>query len=326
MAGIPVIIDTDMSSDVGDATALAHAAAMHNAGIIDILAVVVSTSNTKAPGAVDALLTYFGISTNQTTGVKIGCWKGAAFDPDPHPAWTAAMYDGFSHPNTGLASTVSDGKDVFRQVLAARSTNDVHMIALGPLNAVAELMNSSADGHSALTGSQLVAAKCAVMYLMGGKFNYTAPHVALTSGITFLHETGTYPKGVEWNIQQAYAEAADVATNWPTDMYWFPFEEGNSFVSGNTISSAYANGTILYEAMEAAGYLAGREAWDNLPLLALQYRDWFMYFTGTLTLNAGANGETKLTSGTASKHYVARKKRSDVAMQSVINHHIESAA
>lgn len=325
MAGIPVIIDTDFSSDVGDATALAQAAAMHNAGIIEILAVVVSTSNTKAPAAVDALLTYYGLDTNQTTGVKIGCWKGAAFDPDPHPEWTDIMYT-YPHPNTGLASTVADGLDVFREVLAARTTNDVHFIALGPLNAVAELLNSTADGYSALSGSALVTASVAKLYLMGGKFNYTPAHVALTSGITFLHETGTYPKGVEWNILQDYTAAADVATNWPTDVYWFPFEEGNSFVSGDTIASVYANDTLMYDTMEAAGYLAGREAWDNLPLLALQYRDWFLYFTGTLTLNAGANGETKLTSGTGSKHYVARKKRSDALMKSTINHHVESAA
>jgi hypothetical protein len=192
---VPLIFDTDFSSDVDDLGDIALACAMHKLGAVDLLCVSCDTSADKSPGAIAATLKWWGVTSPQ-----IGTWKGGAFDPgsSTNKQWRDYIYDNYDRNGVGLASTVEDGTTTMRRALASRQRKDAVIITTGPLNAMQALMNSPADSVSPLTGMQLLSAKCKVMYAV----------------------VGIFPSGTEWNAVEHPTSASDVAANWPTPIVW----------------------------------------------------------------------------------------------------------
>lgn len=292
---LPIILDTDFSADVGDLGAVAVACALHKLNYIDLKAVIVCTSNTKSPGAVDAVLNYWGLSGT----VPVGCWKGTSFDPSSG-TWPGYIYDNYTHPTvTGLASTVQDGKTLMRTVLAARNGADVTIVAVGPLNAVQELMNSTSDGASALSGSDLISASVHNLYVMGGKYP----------------TTGT----AEWNFEQHPTSANDVCDNWPTTIYFCGNEVGSGVLNGTTLASVKSSGNLLRAAYDDAGYASGRTAWDEMTIIAAARRNSAFTLTrGTNAVNS-STGVNTFTASTSGPHYYLTKVQADNVYQTFLD-------
>lgn len=291
-----VLYDCDFSADVGDLGALALLAAYHRLGHVNIIGAMCCVSAAKTPGAIDATLRWWGVN-----GIPVGTWKGAAFDPDgSNGGWRNYLYDNYTR-TVGLASTVPDAKTEQRRILAAQPDGSVTMIAVGPLNTVNELLTSTADAHSALTGSQLVAAKVRDLWIMGGRY-----------------PTNATP---EWNLQQAPADAANVASNWPTPIYWVGYEVGGTFtVGGSPVFSGKATNDLMRQGYANASFGAsGREAWDEMTVMACAQRaSDFTLTRGTNAVNAstGANTFTPSASG---NHYYVMKAQADSWYQARIN-------
>lgn len=279
---LPVVYITDMSADEGDANATAGGCVLHRLGCIQILAIACSTSNTKAPGCIAALLKFYGV-----TGVQLGTWKGAAFDPEGE-LWAAAVYDAFPRDpdgvTVGLASTVADADTVLAAVLAARTAADVHIIELGPLNVTSQLL----DDHPALC-----ATKVARLHVMGGKYPTNAGDA-------------------EWNFLQDPAAAANVAANWPTEIGYQGFEVGEQIIVGlNHASKTSAH--PLYVAADVGGSLvSGRPAWDDFTVLdALfgpEYGD-VIRVRGSNSVNASTGKNTFTPSAAGKDYYVIKGRR-----------------
>lgn len=234
-----IFISQDFTEDVGDLTALYCAGALHNKGAVNLLGVSCGTSYPKGPGAISACLTYLGID------VPIGTWKGASMLPLGQP-WVEGLYDGFDRNGVGLADTVEDSMITMRRALA-ESEGRVILFELGPINAIAALLQTPADSISSLTGSELVAAKCKYLSAMGGTHNGSG----------------------EWNWIQDPASADYVFRNWPTDVpiIFFPHNVGEAVTVGSQIQTR-TEGDILRFGQFLHGSTSGQDGWDETTIIA----------------------------------------------------------
>ena len=173
-AGPPtkLIIDTDIGGggckDVDDvgAVCLAHAAA--DAGLVELLAIVVNTAPPLCPAVVSVLNHYYG-----RDDVPIGSYKGSDLAPtlpdgrpDTHP-YVPYIVENFPSPIRN-ASQVPSSVDVYRSVLAAQPQRSVTISSIGLMTNLRALLVSPPDRHSPLRGYELVAQKVRLLAVMGG--------------------------------------------------------------------------------------------------------------------------------------------------------------
>lgn len=286
---VPLILDTDFSADVGDLRVLAMACALHKQKAIQLLAVSCCTSADKAPGAISATLKWWGVEA------PIGALK-TTFDPGiaQNKTWPGHIYDTYDRNGVGLTATVENCVTTMRRALASRPSKDCVILAVGPMKAMAALMNSSADGVSGLTGQQLIAAKCKSLYIMGGQF----------------------PSGTEWNAQQAPADIADVATNWPTPIYFNGGEIGGSVYVAGPLASKPSN-DLMRTAHE--NYPGSDLAWDEMALMAAVFGNAnYGTVRGTASFNT-TTGATTWTNSSSGNHYYLTKSRADRFYQQIVN-------
>lgn len=296
----PVIIDTDFATDVGDLGAIGTACALHRLGRLNILGITCGTSIDKGPGGIDAVCTYFNVSPYPS----ISTWKGASFLGTAQ-TWTSYLYDNYSHPNGGLASTWPNGTSEMRRLLASRSSADVVIIALGPLNTMSALLQSTADGYSALSGSALIAAKCKTLYVMGGYYPTSA--------------------SIEWNFQQDPTSANYVVANWPTPIVFHGFAVGNTVKNGVTLATNKPVGNLLRATYNASTYTAGREAWDDLTVLSVaNLNAGFTLTRGTNSVNASTGVNTFTANASSGSHYYVTKTATDAMLQAQLNSLLEA--
>ncbi|NBW19053.1 MAG: hypothetical protein EBR82_64865, partial [Caulobacteraceae bacterium] len=279
---IPLILDTDFSSDVDDLGDVALACAMHKLGVVNLLCVSCDTSADKSPGAISATMKWWGV-----TSPTIGTWKGSTFDPgvSQNKAWRDYIYDTYDRNGVGLASTVEDGNTTMRRALAARQRRDAVIITTGPLNAMQALMNSTADSVSSMTGMELLAAKCKVMYAV----------------------VGIFPTGTEWNAQQHPASANDVAANWPTPIVWTGIEIGNTVLSGGPLTAKAADDLMRNGFSYVPASNSTRPAWGQLGIMAAaQANADFGMVRGTAAFNASTGANTWTNSSTGNHYYLTK--------------------
>lgn len=285
---LPLIVDTDLSSDVDDAADLKAAALLHNLGLVELLGVNVTTSFNYGPGAADAILAYMGLSDR--TAIPIGALKNATLDPLSDCNGTGPyqyVYNNFPR-SVGLASTVQDAVTNYRTLLAARSEADVTIVALGFSRALHQLLLSPADGISGLTGAQLVAAKVQRLVYVAGWFP--------TSGNT-----------VDFNLSQDPASGAYLAANWPTPLEWFGEENGQGVLCGTSIQTALTSADPVREIYRIAGVPAqGRPAWGTAVFHYLLNRHMYRLIQGTNAVNSSTGVNTFTTGGTGTQFYVSR--------------------
>lgn len=280
-----VIIDADYSTDVGDFGGVAIACAAHRLGWIDVIGFIANASYAYTPGAISAQAQWWGLS-----GQTYGAWKGYTIDGSaPTLDWIKAIYDNFPH-SVGLADTITDSTVAYRTMLAGCADGSVEIVGLGYTNTLAALLNSEADGISALNGHDLIAAKVKALWLMGGQ----------------------YPSGpAEWNfkggataVSAICAASNDICTNWPSPIRFVGFELGD-FTAGGTFGRPVTD--MVSKAYTVAGHTSGRTAWDEQAVLAcVQDGADFAYVRGSQTVNTTTGGNTWTNSPTGKDAYLTR--------------------
>lgn len=279
---VPLILDTDFSSDVDDLGDVALACALHKTGMVDLLCVSCDTSADKSPGAIAATLKWWGV-----TSPPIGTWKGGTFDPgiSNNKQWRDYIYDNYDRNGVGLASTVEDGTTTMRRSLAARTRKDAVVLTTGPLNAMQALMNSPADSVSGLTGMELLAAKCKALYAV----------------------VGIFPTGTEWNAVQHPTSANDVAANWPTPIVWVGIELGNTVKTGGPLTAKASTDLMRQGYSYSPAVNSMREAWGQLGIMAAaQSNADFGMVRGTAAFNASTGANTWTNSATGNHYYLTK--------------------
>jgi hypothetical protein len=169
-----IIIDTDMGFDVDDVGAVCLGNALQMQGKAEILAVVHNTGCELGIGGVSAMNHFYG-----NDNITLGAWKGQfGKNCEKH-------YDGTSGQDQYLAtvirktggpiknaSMVMSGTDAYRKELAAAPDGSVNVASIGMPTNLRDLLNTTADEYSPLTGFDLISKKVGKIVFMDGGYNF----------------------------------------------------------------------------------------------------------------------------------------------------------
>lgn len=284
----PVIIDTDWWTDVDDAVAIRVALEAERSGLIDIMACTINTALDKGPGSLDAMLYDAG-----RFGVPIGSHK-TYVPTGSAPSYQSNMYDGKPH-DLGPLVSVPTGVSVLRHTLASGSNGSVDIISIGYLTNLQELLLSTADAASPLTGIELVTQKVKHLWIMGG----------------------SWPNGAENNFNRdtvAAGAAASVISSWPTPITFMGFEVSNTVRTGGNLTSEVSSTDILRIALSDHGSSGGRFSWDpmmmRLAAIGTLTDAGYTAVYGTASVNA-VTGVNSFIENNNGKHRYVVKAKSD---------------
>ncbi|WP_425397553.1 nucleoside hydrolase [Aeoliella sp.] len=245
---VKVIFDTDIASDVDDVGSLAMLHALADRGEVEILACTISSNNPWSAACVDAINTWYG-----RPDIPIGRVEkfvaGLAKDQNPGSRYTEAIAKEFSH-DLADNDSVPLAVDVYRQVLAEQPDDNVTIVSVGFLTNLAELLDSTADEHSPLTGKELIEKKVKLWVCMGGVF-----------------PKGQFGKGIgEYNLRVTPDATERAINHWPTPVVFTGYEIGKRVMTGAGLERADADNPIRRGYQRYNG-LGDRNSWDQTAVL-----------------------------------------------------------
>jgi inosine-uridine nucleoside N-ribohydrolase len=249
-SGPPIILDTDIATDVDDAGALAVLHALAGQGEARILAVMSCNRNQWSVPAIDVINTYYGRSDVPVGATRTG--------PDDE-RW---YHDVVSRFPRGLASGghVPEAVSLYRRILAAQPVNSVTIVTIGWLTNVADLLSSGPDGHSALTGKELALARVKELVAMGGVW------------------PNTQGQG-DYNFGMDRSAAHKVINNWPGPIM-FTGLGVDVMTGGRLMAEGPTNNPVrtFYGGFLKANKATQRSSWDQIAVL-YAVRGLSNYFT-----------------------------------------------
>jgi len=282
-APVPIILDTDIMSDVDDAGAIAILHAMANRHEANILAIGVCVKNPWSPLCVDAMNTWFG-----RPEIPVGVVKGAGKDGKSRYAQQIA--EEFPHALKS-ALDAPDATVLYRQILAKQPDKSVVMVSIGLLTNLQNLLKSGPDQYSPLGGVDLVKQKVKAYVCMGGKF----------------------PEGKEYNLIADGPAAAYTIANWPTPIVFSDWELGNKIMSGAALKSTPA-GSPVRRAYELYNGLKNRQSWDLTAVLyAVRGLNggladyWDLHTAGHIVVNQDGSNSWDDSAPTGQHSYLVEK-------------------
>ena len=285
---IPIIFDTDIGNDVDDVLALGMIHSLQTRGECELLAVTITKDHNQCAAFVDAVNTFYGRGD-----VAIGvCHSGITTQQSKFTvlaAEKAGRADRYPHDLRG-GKQAPDAVSVLRQALASQDDNSVVIAQVGFSTNLAELLKSSADDISSLSGVELVRKKVRLLSVMAGAF---AP----------IKGKDHY----EYNVLKDIPAAQALANNWPGAIVYSGFEIGLAATyPATSIDRDYEY--VSHHPLKEAYYLYdppphNRPTWDLTSVLYAVYPN-AEYFdvspTGTVTV--GAKGLTKFAVSEIGRH------------------------
>jgi len=304
--GVPVILDTDLGIDVDDAGALAVLHALADKGEARILATVANVNDPYAPGALDAINTYYGRpnipvgrNARRQYSVATPWWR----DHDPHFVRDLAT----QFPNNTSTGNLKTAVSVYRKALAEQPDGSVTIISVGFMQNLADLMASGSDSYSNLSGTALIRRKVKRLVVMGGTYPGSDRDLYLKGG----RDISPSP-------------AIRVIDGWPTTIV---FTAGN-VCGGISTGQTLARKTPRANPVRAAYTLffnkegVGRDSWDLCSVLyavrGLSHSSDGTYFAESetnrhLTLNMNGRSEWRTPSDPRHKRLVRVMSSSTIA-------------
>lgn len=287
-AGVPVVLDTDCNTDVGDAGCLAAYHALADAGELSPEAVTVSVSHQTPPACVSAVNTFYGRGN-----APVGRYDGTPPVSDVAHGWVPYVAQHYPHdPGPFLPATA-----VLRQTLAAAQDGSAVLVSVGSLANLDALLRSAGDSTDARDGTALAAAKVRQLCVMGGHFPVG---------------------GTEWNFALAPWATDYVLRNWPTEIVLHGFEVGVGILAGS-VFAGMPDPHPIKDAYAVGGYPGGRDCWDELTLLQAVRGcgGGWAEFRGTCAADPQTGANT-FTHGPGN-HWYAVKMRPDAEYAKAVN-------
>jgi hypothetical protein len=171
-----LIVDTDMGFDVDDVGAVCLANSLMMNGLVDVIAMVHDTGCKLGIGGVSAMNHFYGHDN-----ITLGAWKGKyGSNCDKH-------YEGTSGQNQYLSTIINNAKDAgpvknydqvmlgtdaYRKALAGSPNSSVNIASIGMPTNLRDLLNTTADKYSSMSGYDLVQAKVNKIVFMDGGYNF----------------------------------------------------------------------------------------------------------------------------------------------------------
>jgi hypothetical protein len=157
---VKIILDTDFGDDGDDLAALAVLHHLTDIGEVELLAVGQSNSRWDAPGAIDVINTYYG-----RPNIPIGQVDHKTHEGDQYSSFLVKNYD-FDLDLNNVPSAV----EVYRRALAASPDKSVIFVVVGFKSNMRDLLKSTPDDISPLSGIELVKQKVILVSDMGGRY------------------------------------------------------------------------------------------------------------------------------------------------------------
>ena len=238
-AGIPIILDTDIGTDIDDAGALAMLHGLASRGEARILAVMSCNRSRWSAPAIDVINTHYG-----RPDIPIGSSRTG---PDDEK-WYHDAVPAFPH-RLATGADAPEAVSLYRKILAAQPDHSVTIVTIGWLTNMAGLLNSGPDSHSALTGPQLIAAKVNRLVAMGG---------------IWPNNRG---EG-EYNFTMDRKSAHQVLQNWPTPIMFTGLGR-DVMTGGRLMATAPADNPVraFYGSFLKANKATERSSWDQIAVL-----------------------------------------------------------
>lgn len=182
-----VIFDTDIGSSADDLFALEMLYRYEEQSLCRLLGVVVDREGTECAACADVMNTYFGHGNLPIGLVRNGIKNPAVWidygnlpnhtNPDGSLMFARTVND---------YSTLPDGWQLYRRLLAAQPDHSVSIVSVGFVTCLAQLLQSGTDEYSPLTGVELVRQKVKCLYIMAGIFDVAdEPDFNFSQGIEF---------------------------------------------------------------------------------------------------------------------------------------------
>ena len=237
-----VILDADLDSDVDDVQALAMLHTYRQAGQVDLLGVVVTSDDAYSFACADAINTFYG-----GPGLPIGFLTNQD-SLRSFSKYTRQLAQEFPHAITRLDQT-TESATLYRKLLAESPDSSVVLVTIGHLTSLQNLLQSSPDAISSLTGQELVKKKVQRWLCMGGQ----------------------YPAGKEANFYRPDPQSTVYCLDvWEQEGGFCGGEVGKEILTGGTyLRSQLPQDNPVYRAYELYNNFAGRPAWDQVAVLLL---------------------------------------------------------
>lgn len=284
-----VIFDTDVGNDVDDALAMAMLHALASRGECQLLAVTLTKDSPFAVAFTDLINTFYGRSEIPIGRVK----NGKTPEPGKFLQGVTEARDASGallYPRRLAAdAVVPEAVALLRKTLAAQPDGSVVLIQVGFFSNFARLLESPADEFSPLTGRELILRKVKLLSAMAGRFNDK--------------------KGREYNVFIDTPASQKLCNDWPTPIYFSPWELGESMkfpaisIERDFNWVAHHPVTDAYRAYMKFPY--DRQTWDLTSVLFAVRQDRG-YFTVSEPCRISVNekGQTLLNVDPQGKHYI----------------------
>ncbi len=293
---VPVIFDSDMGPDYDDVGAIALLHAFADSGYINILATVASTKYEGVGAVFNVLNTYF-----RRPDLLIGVPKLKALELKDSQHWTDTLFLNYPHKikkNDEVLSAI----EVYRKSLASQPDGSVIIITVGFLTNLADLIQSSPDKYSKLTGKELVRKKVKQLVCMAGSF----------------------PAGNEFNVRMDAASSKNVFENWETPILFSGVEIGMKIKTGlPLVNDLSIKNSPVKDAFRICIPLsqqdsAGRMSWDETAvLIAVKgYKPWWNIQTGKIKI--AEDGSNTWEKGDSPHSYLI-ESQSPIIVRELIN-------
>ena len=225
-----VFLDTDIGPDCDDAGALQVLHTLCTEGCAQLLGITHCTSNPHGLPAVSVINRYNGRE------VPLGTTRREGFLANGDK-YNKALDEQFDHEFKD-GHMQRDAREVFKEVLTAQDDQSVTVIAIGPLNNIADYI-STEDGIA------LVRNKVCQLVCMAGHFDSLEP---------------------EWNIEMDMPSARYVLEKWPTPIVFCGWEAGSHVMTGAALEGKAGHPVREAYRLYTNGSMR-RQSWDLLTVL-----------------------------------------------------------
>ncbi|ELP35587.1 nucleoside hydrolase [Rhodopirellula baltica] len=209
---VQLIFDTDLGNDVDDALAMGVIHALQSRGECELLAVTITKDHELAAPFADVINTFYGRGD-----IPIGVCRSDVTNGEGRFNGLAAIQDNgkdrYPH-DLQSGKDAPDAVEVLRRTLAKAEDSSVVIAQVGFSTNLVNLLDSSADNLSPLTGLELVKKKVAKLSVMAGAFT----QIMNNKGQPYDHK--------EYNVVKDIPAAQKLAKEWPTPILWSGYEIG----------------------------------------------------------------------------------------------------
>lgn len=308
----PILFDTDFGGDSDDAMAVRMLSYYESIGSVRIVFASLSNADLSCLKGMNALFEYDG-----TFDVPIIMPSSSTYERTTGYGAVLAQY-----PHTLNTPYSVYGYKAYRKALASLDRKAV-IVAVGSYGNISNLLNSTADEYSDLTGIQLVQQKVSKLVLMGGAF----PNSLTAMGSAGAVVNGVQTPGAEWNFAGNISATNNVITNCPVPIIFCGWEIGHAIKCGGGISDKLPTDDAMIAALHEHGGTSevtnGRDGYDPITVAIACVGDarkiGYQLVRGTISYDTTTSRNT-FTESPSGNHYYVKTKYAVDYYQKYMNH------